>query len=165
VRAYHGKCTNPMQLVKYAEKMMSKWGIDFSEGDGLWCACDVDEHTTATIIDSYKYAKARSIDIALSNPCIELWFLLHFKHVTSPLNQHDALVQLKAHIRSYTKGKDVNEDLKSNLSAAIRRAKSLNQKYEREEIELYSRESNPSTQVFRLIEFIQSKSINTASSA
>ena len=41
----YGKCTDPKSIVTYAEERMCKWDVDLSEGDGVWCAFDVDENT------------------------------------------------------------------------------------------------------------------------
>ena len=45
--------------------------------------------------------------------------------------------------------------MKDRLSNAISRAKKLNDTHQKKRTELISRDSNPSTQVFKLVEFIQ----------
>jgi len=152
----HGKCTDPKSIVSYAEeRMYCKWSIDLEEGDGVWCAFDVDENKNQTIKDTCEHAKAKDIKIALSNPSFELWFLLHYKDIFSPITRQDAIRELKTFISDYEKNKKINYFLLEKLSDAIIRAKQLNKKHQKENKELFSTESNPSTQVFELIEFIQ----------
>ena len=150
----HGKCTDPKSIVAFAEERMSKWSLDFDEGDGLWCVFDVDENTNSILKDTFEHAKTKNIQIALSNPCFELWFLLHYKQITSSITRQEAKSELKEFIRDYEKNKNINHLLKDKLSTAIDNAKKLSKVHEKDSTSLISRESNPSTQVFKLIEFI-----------
>ena len=70
----HGK--DPKSLVRKAksEKGRSTKG---SSQDEFWCVFDVDEH--ATLNEAIVMARDNDINVAVSNPCIELWFLLHFE--------------------------------------------------------------------------------------
>ena len=52
--------------------------------DAVWCVFDVDEHPQ--IADARQMARANGIELAISNPCFELWLLLHFRD--SPGMQH-----------------------------------------------------------------------------
>jgi len=152
----YGKCTDPKSIVTFAEERMNcKWSIDLDEGDGIWCAFDVDQNTKQIIKDTCDHAKAKKIKIALSNPSFELWFLLHYKDILAPITRQDAIIELKKYITDYDKNKKINDILLDKLSDAIKRAKLLNKKHQKDNVELCTVESNPSTQVFELIEFIQ----------
>lgn len=152
----HGKCVDPKSIVDFAEERKeSRWDIDPSKGDGLWCVFDVDENTNHVLKNASDHAKTEDIQIALSNPCIELWFLLHYKPIWSQLSRHEVKSVLKTFIRDYEKNKTINHLLEDKLGKAIDNAKKLNKTHGREGIELVSRESNPSSQVFQLIEFIR----------
>lgn len=152
----HGKCTDPKNIVLFAEEGMKfKWSVDLIEGDSIWCVFDVDENKSHTIKDTYNYAKARNIKIALSNPSFELWFLLHYKDIFSPITRQEVIRELKTFIPDYDKTKKVNDLLFIKLNNAIARSKKLNLKHIKDQNELFSTESNPSSQVFELIEFIQ----------
>ncbi|MCK5040236.1 MAG: RloB domain-containing protein [Candidatus Aenigmarchaeota archaeon] len=151
----HGKCTDPKNIVDFAKEEMHNWSIDLDEGDGVWCAFDVDENKNNVLKDEYEHAKTKNIQIALSNPCFELWFLLHYKQILSPISRKDTMVELKKFIKDYEKNKNINPLLEKKLSTAIKNARKLNEKHEKEKTPLIGRESNPSTQVFKLVEFIQ----------
>jgi len=44
--------------------------------DEYWCVFDVDDHPK--IPEALELARANNISVAMSSPCIELWFLIHF---------------------------------------------------------------------------------------
>lgn len=56
------------------------------EYDEIWCVFDVDEHPE--LQDSINDANQCNINIAVSNPCIELWFVLHFRDQTAEVDRH-----------------------------------------------------------------------------
>lgn len=76
---FHG---TPMQLVERAAQRRT---VDLREarrgrGDAhseYWCVFDIDEHPY--VKRAVKLAAESGINVAISNPCIELWFLLHFQ--------------------------------------------------------------------------------------
>jgi hypothetical protein len=44
--------------------------------EAVWCVCDVDQH--ATLAAAREMAAKEAVGMAVSNPCFELWCLLHF---------------------------------------------------------------------------------------
>lgn len=42
--------------------------------------------------------------LMVSNPCIELWYLLHFEKCHAELTQNVCIKKLKRHLEHYTKG-------------------------------------------------------------
>ncbi len=150
----HGKYTDPINIVKFAEERMHKWDIDFDKGDGVWCVFDVDENSGPVIKNASDHAIAKKIKIALSNPSFEVWYLLHFKDVFSQINRQDVILDLKDYIKDYKKNKDVNPIVFPLTHKAIPRAEKLNQIHEDSKIPILSTKSNPSTQVFELVKFI-----------
>lgn len=80
--------------------------------------------------------------LLVSNPCIELWFLLHYKNQTAVIDENYCCNELRNRNRIYNKGeidKRLKEKLREKRSDAIKRAKKL-QPY-----------VNPSTTVYRFI--------------
>ncbi|MFJ7996681.1 RloB family protein [Streptomyces sp. NPDC096310] len=68
-----GKACSPTQLVAYArgQRDLNRGGYD-----EVWCVFDVDEYPdVAAAADA---ARRHGIKVAVSNPCFELWLLLHF---------------------------------------------------------------------------------------
>ncbi len=95
------------------------------------------------IVEKLKTAKATLIG---SNPCIELWFLLHYCSQNSVITAADCIKKLKTNLRCYKKGV-VDENLKKKMaechSEAAGRAKKLNWS------------ENPSTNMHRIIEDLE----------
>jgi hypothetical protein len=50
-------------------------GDSFEEGDQVWVVFDRDEHPHFD--DAIKMCKSRDVGVARSNPCFELWLILH----------------------------------------------------------------------------------------
>ena len=78
-----------------------------------------------------------------SNPCIEVWFLLHFKNQTSNIDSKECIRQIDNRCKGYQKGtiaEKLFEKLNETEDKAISRAKSL--------LDF----DNPSSTVYLLIE-------------
>lgn len=146
--------TDPMDLVKYAKRQISKHELDPSGDDEVWCVFDVDENEDK-IQKAVEKAEESDIKIALSNPCFEIWFLLHFELRQTRLSCNDAVDNLKKYVKDYSKNEDIFYEIVDKRDTAISHAKKLNDIHRSQRNnELYSPESNPSTQVFKLVEYI-----------
>ena len=86
--------TDPEGLVNYAKRQIYKHGIEPDEDDEVWCVFDVDENEDS-IQRAVEKAKESEIKIALSNPCFEIWFLLHFELRQTKLSCSDTVENLK----------------------------------------------------------------------
>lgn len=60
-------------------------GIEFDE---IWCVFDVDQHPN--LDQAINEARQNGIGVALSNPCFELWLILHYEDQTAHIDRHDA---------------------------------------------------------------------------
>ncbi|WP_278319566.1 RloB family protein [Clostridium tepidiprofundi] len=70
------------------------------DGDRVWCVFDVDiNYNTNRAIQSKieeiqkakKIADKNKIKLGISNPCFELWYLLHFEYTTANFKNYDAV--------------------------------------------------------------------------
>lgn len=90
--------------------------------------------------------------LLVSNPSIELWFLLHYKNQTASTNNTYCLKELKNRNKSYKKGlidKKLKEKLKLKRYDAVKRSKKLTDF------------RNPSSTIYKLIEILEKlKNIN-----
>lgn len=87
--------------------------------------------------------KIKNCTLLLSNPCVELWFLLHYKNQTAHTNSEYCCKELKKRNKYYKKGSidiRLKEKLITKRKEAIKKAKKL-QSHE-----------NPSTTIYQLIE-------------
>jgi len=145
--------TDPIGLVEFAQRQIKNYELEPDKDDEVWCVFDVDENEE-NITEAVDKAEANNIKIALSNPCFEIWFLLHFELRQTKLSCDDTINNLKKHLPDYSKNEDVFYEIVDNRKNAISHAKKLNEIHQKRNNELYSPESNPSTQVFKLVEYI-----------
>ena len=77
-------------------------------------------------------ADAKGIQIALSNPCFEFWYLLHFQYTTKFFKDYPAVKNaLTTYLPDYEKAGDVYNQLAEHTAIAIQNAKRVEQ-YHRE---------------------------------
>ena len=122
-----------------------KKGKPVHEKDIDFLLYDADEQNTLSRL------KELDAILLLSNPCIELWFLLHYKNQTACLSSQDCLRELKNRNGSYFKGiidSKLKEKLDNKITDACRRAKKLEST------------QNPSSNIFEFIELL--KAIKTS---
>ena len=56
--------------------------------DEYWCVIDVDQHPK--LVPAVEKAIANGISVAVSNPCVELWFVLHFQDQAAEIDRKRA---------------------------------------------------------------------------
>ena len=89
-----GKGIDPEQLVKHAHRVHGDY-------DEVWCVVDTDEFDIAK---AAKVADQLGVLLAVSNPCFELWLLLHFTdHQGRSASYRELLPKLTRHVPGYDK--------------------------------------------------------------
>jgi hypothetical protein len=116
--------------------------------DEVWCVFDVDEHPN--IPDAKQMARDNGIEIAISNPCIELWLWLHFAEQPGMQHRDNMQSMLKQHIPNYDKHAEYS-DCAAGYDAAVKRAKQLDKNATADNDD----GRNPTTGVWRLTESIR----------
>jgi 8-oxo-dGTP pyrophosphatase MutT (NUDIX family) len=116
--------------------------------DEVWCVFDVDDH--ARLDAARELAEETGIRLAVSNPCFELWLILHFREHGAHLTSRQAANLLGKHIRDYRKHVRY-EDLAAGYPDAVERATSLERRHSRAGTD----GENPSTGVHHLTEQIR----------
>jgi len=145
---------NPKTLVDYAvekkreaERQARREKDDNLKYDELWCVFDVDAHEY--VPEAKQKAEANKIELAISNPCFELWLLLHFQDQRAHIERHHVQSACRNHMPGYDK--EVPFDLVFPLyREAVERAETLNHWQETRGCA----GENPSTGVHRLTERI-----------
>ncbi len=112
-----GSGRDPLSIVSAAVESKRLGGVD-----EIWCAFDVDDHQT--IDEAVRLALNEDINLAISNPCFELWLILHLQNQNAHIGTADA-VKLRAKLDgSKDKNLDVNKYL-PNIEIAQHRAQLL----------------------------------------
>lgn len=115
--------------------------------DQVWCVFDRDEHPYFN--DAIKMAQDNGLDLAVSNPSVELWLLLHFRE--NPGAQHRAKLRhmLAKYVPEYDKAVHFG-DYMQGYPLARRRAAKL-EEHCQQDAEPFR---NPSTGMYLLTEQI-----------
>lgn len=116
-----------------------------------WVVFDKDDFDDCTFDNSIQSARNSNINVAYSNECFEVWYILHFEFLNTGIPRTDYFSKLgKLMGCEYTKANDfMYERLKGRMENAIANAKKL--------LEVYGASShpskaNPSTTVHLLVE-------------
>ena len=87
--------TDPLKIINNTAKDAKKQGVNTKHGDIAAVVFDMDLDNTKT--KNYKQllelAKSKNIEICSSNPCFELWYLLHFRYSTKPYNSNKEVIE------------------------------------------------------------------------
>ena len=115
--------------------------------DSVWCVFDMDEHHR--VGEAMEMARDNRIELAISNPCFELWLLLHF--IDNPgMQRRDTIwKRLKQHVPKYDKHVDF-QVYQGGYPEAVKRASRMNEEAD----EASEPHRNPTTGVYRLTELI-----------
>jgi hypothetical protein len=124
---------SPLAVVNHAA---DEFGQYPGEYEAVWCVVDVDDFD---IEAARKAAAQRGVEVAVSNPCFEVWLLLHFvDHRAFVSNAAAATALVRGHVPGYVKAVDFTK-FAGGVDQAVARAKRL-------------ASGNPSTEVWRLVE-------------
>jgi len=132
-----------------AKKLAKQQHDPFLAYDQVWCVFDRDDHEHFD--DAIQMAQANDLQLAVSNPCFELWLLLHLRESPGERHRDDLRALLrKDHLPGYDKRVRFS-DLAAGVKDAIARAERLAQDAERLGDDPHK---NPTTGVFRLLRAI-----------
>lgn len=139
-----------VEMKKEAERDAKREGDSNLRYDEVWCVFDVDTHPNLPA--ALQQAAANRISVALSNPCFEIWILLHFRDYRAALDSSQAAKhECGEHLPRYD-GHITYAELKDKYQVAVDRAKALNAWQET----CGNAGGNPSTNVHKLTERLHS---------
>jgi len=155
ITVVHPDATDPRSIVqaaidyRQARRNEKAW----MAGDQAWAVFDGDEHrldNPANWNDALQLAQGKEIHLAISNPCFEFWYLLHYREHAAHLARQEARHLLRSHIADYEKADKLwPAPLQPLTAEAIRRAKQLARRAETDGLQ---RHTNPCTTVSELVE-------------
>lgn len=126
----------PLPIVDYA------MGCHSGDFDQVWCVIDVDGRD---LLPAMAKARRNGIELAISNPCFEVWLLLHHKEHQAPFQDaKDAQRCLRTVCPHWTKAKTRFADFASGLDDAYERARKLDPSGA-------DHRRNPSSSMWRLV--------------
>src|SRR5260370_13120270 len=148
--------TTPFELAEAAAAQRRKDHREAARGRGAafdryWCVFDIDEHPK--VVEALDLAHANNINVALSSPCLELWFLIHFEGQTAYIDRKEAQRRSKAILEC---GKVLTPSaldlLVANYDVAKSRAQALEVKHIGDES---PQPWNPYSDIWKLVDVIK----------
>lgn len=150
----------PMTVVDHAVQQKRHEAKEARRGRGrasdeYWCVFDVDQHPNVRA--AVEKALANGVSVAVSNPCIELWFILHFQDHTAHV-ERDAAQALSKQLLKCDKilNDHALQELAARFPDAKARAIALDDKHFGDG---RPARSNPSSGVWRLVDRITADSV------
>lgn len=119
--------------------------------DEYWCVIDVDEHYG--LDEALQLAAASGVKVALSSPCLEVWFVLHYRLQAAYLERHAAPHESKTLLGcNKTLSEAALSLLEERYGTALENAKQLDAKHRGDGTK---KPWNPGSNVWELIETIR----------
>jgi hypothetical protein len=135
---------------KKAEDAARKEDDENRAYDAVWCVFDVDDHPQ--VADARQMAQANGIELAISNPCFELWLLLHFRDSPGMQPRETMRRMLSRYVPGYDKRVEFTV-YAEGYPQAVKRAEQMDKKAEEDG----DSGRNPTTGVYRLTREIERK--------
>lgn len=159
IMAGKGNNTDPVGVVEDLLKSAKQEELDLKDGDMLACFIDVDfkNGRDQELRAAMKLARQNNISVFLSNPCFEIWYLLHFRYSTKLYGSNEEVIkELSCYISDYSKSKDVYNLIENKIDQALLNTKRL-ESYHLENGTNDRLKKLPSTEAYKLIEMILEK--------
>lgn len=148
-----GMGCEPRRLVEEARVAKRSERGQSTGSTEYWCVFDVEAPTQhARLLDAVQMARDNGISVAISNPCFELWLVLHYADHESWINNDDCRSLRRQHDGSQGKGLD-GAAYMPRRHEAIMRAKRLETLHDSANREFPN--DNPSSGVYNLLEAIE----------
>ncbi len=140
----------PNHLLERLDDVISDEDLKLDSGDELWLVFDKDDWPWEKINKVVRDAKRRGIHVAISNPCFEVWLILHIQ--SFPASGCNTSKKCKRHLKniggSRSNGDLILANLEPGINNAIKKAIAL-------DINTSSVVPNePGTRLYNLIESI-----------
>ena len=140
----HQGRTDPRSIIErvIGERQEMRRNQTWTEGDSAWAVFDGDEHieqSPENWRNAIALAKKQKIQLAITNPCFELWYLIHFRDHFAQISRDRVINLLGKHIPKYDKSVCVYpEPLKPLTEQAIQRAERIAEQIQQDELDEHS---------------------------
>ena len=104
-----------------------------------------------------KLAEKKNINLIISNPCFELWFICHFTGNPNNYSQSKDLIRdMPQYIKGYAKSKSgIYYLLKDKTDTAIHNAKNLMKRAKSNGYSIHTADFSPATDVFKIFKLLE----------
>lgn len=147
-----GNNTDPVNIVNDALNSADKRDIEPQNGDSIYAVFDTDFKKESQISEARKLAERNGVEIILSNPCFEVWLLLHFRYSTRGYqSNNEVLKELNDVWPEYRKNIASFKQLRDRCEDAIENTGRLKKFHNETKGTDIVERCNPSTDVDKLV--------------
>ena len=147
-----GHLTDPTKLAESIRKRWDKEEADVRAGDMAFVVVDLDNNEDKAKEIQQLEARKRVEKFIVSNPCFEVWYLLHYEYSTRSYINADAVIkELRKHYPEYEKTSDMYMILKEKMGDAITNSEKLEEFHSIEKHLHSDTGCNPYTDVHKLV--------------
>lgn len=156
VRFAPGDYTDPVNMVSTLKNFMDDNDFSPELGDKAYCLidADVDAVKNAQLEKAERLAERFNIQIIVSAPSFEYWFICHFTFTGEKyMSNSELLADLEVHIPGYKKSAIHMYDLlKSEVSTAIKNARMIEKKLLADGEKIHTVSFTPSSEAYYIAE-------------
>ncbi len=136
-------------------KQIVKKSLTKTEYEVIYCVFDVEAPTPhGSLTGAVGMAHAHNLEVILSNPCFEYWYILHFRKTSAPFSSsQDAKSALRREHSAYSESDTtIFNVVYPKTSDAIKHSKEVLKEQHNDAEDL--RNCNPSTHVHKIVEYL-----------
>ena len=153
-----GNDTDPLNIYDNLKKYMIENDINSKNGDKIFCIFDSDVNNKKQLQIDEVISKASEdgIDVIMSVPSFEIWYLLHYGCKAHKFSSNKELITaLEKNIIGYNKNINIYNNIFDKTDEAIKNSKKLKKHHGLEDRQIIDNiKYNPSTDIYKIIEYI-----------
>ena len=143
-----GMDTDPEGMLKSMNTYWKNQDLSEANGDKAYIVLDMDCDPKRISMVHRLQKTSKHVEFIASNPCIEFWFILHYKYTTHQfLDSKGAKRELARYISGYQESMDIAETIRPKLQEARKHIKQLKKHYESVGVTWGQVDCNPMTDV------------------
>lgn len=151
-----GLDTDPGGMLKSMEAYWKNKDLSLKDGDKAYIVLDMDCDPEKIKLVKELQKSSKNIRFIASNPCIEVWFILHFIYTTHQFkDSREPKRELAKYIPEYEESTDVSDIIRPRLKTAVKNLEKLKAHYESVDIKWGEAECNPMTEVVEILKELE----------
>ncbi|MFH1716656.1 MAG: RloB family protein [Planctomycetota bacterium] len=140
-------------------KHVAKKSLTRAAYDVVYCVIDVEAPKAESLPRAVNKARDNKLELILSNPCFEYWYILHFRKTGAPFGtSREVKSALRQQHSSYCENDTTIFDVVyPKTGEAIKRSKEVLKEQHNDSEDLS--DCNPSTHIHKIVEYLQSTAL------
>lgn len=151
-----GLDTDPAGMLKSMKSAWDRYELSAKDGDKAYIVLDMDCKPEKIKLVKQLQRSSKNIRFIASNPCIEVWFILHFIYTTHQFtDSKEPKRELAKYIPGYEENMNVSEILRPRLEQAGKNVEKLVSHFESIDVKWGDPDCNPMTDVIEVLKKLE----------